>query len=149
PQGVWAVNAPREPIPVEPAATAAVAVVAEAEAVAAVIGAPEPVEEAPAPADAVPIQSAPEASAATVSVSIGNDVPTERLLGAIESVKGALAGRPGPLPVLLTISVAGATRQVRLPDRVAWDDRLADLVRRAAGVPVSVELRSGAEERLA
>jgi hypothetical protein len=70
-------------------------------------------------------------------------------LGAIESVKGALAGRPGPLPVLLSISVAGATRQVRLPDRVAWDDRLAELVRRAAGVPVGVELQAGTEERLA
>ena len=61
-----------------------------------------------------------------MSVSIGEDVPTDRLLGAIESVKGALAGRPGPLPVVLSISVAGATRQVRLPDRVAWDDRLAE-----------------------
>jgi hypothetical protein len=40
-------------------------------------------------------------------------------------------------------------RQVRLPDRVAWDDRLADAVRRAAGVPVTVELRPGAEERIA
>jgi len=45
--------------------------------------------------------------------------------------------------------VAGATRQVRLPDRVAWDDRLGEVVRRAAGVPVAVELRSGVEERLA
>ena len=84
-----------------------------------------------------------------MSVSIGDDVPTDRLLGAIESVKSALAGRPGPLPVLLSISVAGATRQVRLPDRVAWDDRLADTLRRAAGVALTVELRSGSEERLA
>jgi hypothetical protein len=76
-------------------------------------------------------------------------VPAEKLLGAIESVKGALAGRPGPLSVVLSLSVAGATRQVRLPDRVAWDDRLVEAVRRAAGVPVSVELRAGAEERLA
>ncbi len=50
---------------------------------------------------------------------------------------------------MLTLSVAGATRQVRLPDRVAWDDRLGEVVRRAAGVPVAVELRSGVEERLA
>ena len=35
------------------------------------IGAPEPLEETPAPSDAVPIQSAPEASAATISVSRG------------------------------------------------------------------------------
>jgi len=117
--------------------------------VAQAVGAPEPAEEPPAPLDAVPIQSSPVASTATVSVSIGDDVPTERLLGAIESVKGALAARSGPLPVVLTISVAGATRQVRLPDRVAWDDRLGEAVRRAAGVPVSVELRAGAEERIA
>ena len=122
---------------------------AESVMVAASMGAPEPVEETPAPDGAVPLQSAPVASAATVSVSIGDDVPTDRLLGAIESVKSALAGRPGPLPVLLSISVAGATRQVRLPDRVAWDDRLADTLRRAAGVALTVELRSGFEERLA
>ncbi len=97
----------------------------------------------------MPIQSAPEASAATVSVSIGDDVPMDRLLAAIESVKGALVSRPGPLPVLMSISVAGAVRQVRLPDRVAWDDRLGEAIRRAAGVPVAVELRAGVEERLA
>jgi hypothetical protein len=95
----------------------------------------------------VPIQSAPEASVATVSVSIGDDVPTERLLAAIESVKGELAGRPGPLPVVLSISVAGAARQVRLPDRVAWDERLGEQLRRATGVALEVELRSGVEER--
>jgi hypothetical protein len=115
--------------------------------VATAVGAPEPPEEPPAPLDAVPIQSSPEASVATVAVSIGEEVPTERLLGAIESVKGALAGRPGPLPVVLSLSVAGATRLVRLPDRVAWDDRLAELVRRATDVPVTVELRPGLEER--
>ncbi|MBA2634924.1 MAG: DNA polymerase III subunit alpha [Chloroflexi bacterium] len=145
-QGVWAGGTPREPIPVEAEARVAVAV---AEATAAAIGAPEPLEDTPTPADAVPIQSAPESSAATVSVSIDSDVPTDRLLGVIESIKTALAGRPGPAPVLLTISVAGATRQVRLPDRVAWDDRLGELVRRAAGVPVAVELRSDPEDRLA
>jgi hypothetical protein len=155
---VWG-GGDREPIAVQPAAPAAVAVVDPDEGedvatdaavvVAEAAGAPEPAEEPPAPSDAVPIQSSPVASAATVSVYIGDDVPTDRLLGAIESVKSALAGRPGPLPVLLSISVAGATRQVRLPDRVAWDDRLAELVRRAAGVPVGVELQAGIEERLA
>ena len=113
------------------------------------MGAPLPGDDPPAPRDAVPLQKAPVASAATVSVSLGDDVPTDQLLGAIESVKGALAGRPGPLPVVLSLSVAGATRQVRLPDRVAWDERLGEIVRRAAGVPVDVELRAGAEERLA
>jgi hypothetical protein len=80
---------------------------------------------------------------------MGDDVPVDKLLGAIESVKGALVGRPGPLPVVLNLSVAGAVRRVRLPDHVAWDDRLADAVRRAAGVPVTVELQPGAEERIA
>jgi len=139
-------NGRREPVPVE--ATAPVAVAMEAPAMVAV-GTVEPAEEPPAPLDAVPLQATPAGSSATVSVSIGEEVPTERLLGAIESVKGALIGRPGPLPVVLTISVAGATRQVRLPDRVAWDARLSDAVQRAAGVPVSVELQSTAEERLA
>jgi DNA polymerase-3 subunit alpha len=143
-QGVWS---GATPIAVEAPAPAAVAVV-EAVAVDSV-GAPEPAEEAPAPQDAVPIQSAPVVSGATVSISIGGEVGMDVLLGAIESVKGALVSRPGPLPVMLTISVAGATRQVRLPDRVAWDERLEDAVQRAAGVPVAVELRSGAEDRLA
>jgi biotin carboxyl carrier protein len=153
-QGVWAGgsgSAPRQPIAVEPGVPTAVAVaepdVAEDFAVSA--GAPEPPEETPAPRDAVPIQSSPVASAATVAVSIGDDVPTDQLLGAIESVKAALAGRPGPLPVVLNLSVAGAVRSVRLPDHVAWDERLGEVVRRAAGVAVSVELQPGAEERLA
>ncbi|MEO5986989.1 MAG: OB-fold nucleic acid binding domain-containing protein, partial [Candidatus Limnocylindria bacterium] len=144
--GVWAGSSggPREAVAVAPPPPVALAIDEP-------IGAPEPAEEPPAPVDAVPIQSSPEASTATVSVSIGEEVATDRLLGAIESVKIALAGRPGPLPVVLTISVAGATRQVRLPDRVAWDERLGDALRRAADVPLSVELSSGAaaESRLA
>ena len=80
---------------------------------------------------------------------MGEEVPSAQLLGAIESVKGALATRPGPLPVELWISVAGASRQVRLPDRVAWDDRLAEAVGRAAGVPLNVELRSSVDEPVA
>ncbi|MGH2446238.1 MAG: DNA polymerase III subunit alpha, partial [Candidatus Limnocylindria bacterium] len=149
-QGVWAngerqaIPVERQAIPVEPPPPAALAVADPGS-----LGLPEAPEETPAPADAVPLQSTPVATAATVAVSIGEDVPAELLLGAIESVKGALAGRPGPLPVVLSISVAGAVRQVRLPDRVAWDDRLGEAVRRAAGVPVAVELRAGAEERLA
>jgi DNA polymerase-3 subunit alpha len=151
-QGVWNGGGGRAPIAVEAPEPAAVAVAepeAAAEAVSTAVGAPLPGDDPPAPRDAVPLQKAPVASAATVSVSLGDDVPTDRLLGAIESVKGALAGRPGPLPVVLSLSVAGATRQVRLPDRVAWDERLGEIVRRAAGVPVDVELRAGAEERLA
>jgi hypothetical protein len=48
---------------------------------------------------------------------------------------------------VLSFAVAGANRQVRLPDRVAWDEGLADAVQRAAGVPVSVELRTSADQR--
>jgi hypothetical protein len=117
-------------------------------AVAETVGAPEPAEEPPAPTDAVPLQSAPEASAATVAVRIGDDIPSDRLLTAIESLKGALASRPGPLAVTLSISVAGASRQVRLPDRVAWDDRLAEALGRAAGVPVTAELQPSVDELL-
>ncbi len=147
-QGVWN-DAQRQAVAVEAAAPVAVPVEAEGQEVgpiAATVGAPEPAEEPPAPLDAVPIQSSPEASVATVAVSIGEDVPTEQLLGAIESVKVALSGRPGPLPVVLSLSVAGATRLVRLPDKVAWDDRLGELVRRAADVPLTVELRPAYEE---
>jgi len=156
-QGVWggasaAGPAPRQPVAVRPAPPAALPVTVDesrAEELSVAVGAPLPGEDPPAPRDAVPIQAVAAASAATVAVSIGEDVPVERLLGAIESVKGALVGRPGPVPVVLSISVAGATRQVRLPDRVAWDERLADAVQRAAGVPVSVELRGTLEERIA
>ncbi|MFN2418136.1 MAG: DNA polymerase III subunit alpha [Candidatus Limnocylindria bacterium] len=146
-QGVWS-DTDRHAIPVEVPAAAAVAVAAP-EVVAADIGAPEPAEETSAPADAVPIQTTPVGAAAIVNVSFGDDVSVDRLLGAIESVKAALGGRPGPLAVLLNVSVAGAVRQVRLPDHVAWDARLGEALRRAAGVPMTVELRSEAEERIA
>ncbi len=147
-QGVWNGGGGRAPIAVEAPERTAVAV-ADPEAVSSTVGAPLPGDDPPAPRDAVPLQKAPVASAAMVSVILGDDVPTDQLLGAIESVKGALAARPGPLPLVLSLSVAGATPQVRLPDRVAWDDRLGEVVRRAAGVPVEVELRAGAEQRLA
>jgi hypothetical protein len=120
-----------------------------AEELSATVGAPAPGEDPPAPIDARPIQAAPASAAATIAVSIGDDVPVDQLLGAIESVKSALAVRPGPLPVVLNLSVAGAVRQVRLPDRVAWDERLGEAVRRAAGVPVAVELQPETGERLA
>jgi DNA polymerase-3 subunit alpha len=154
-QGVWGGGSgPRQAVPVEPSPPVAVAVAEPepepvGEALSAAIGAPAPGEDPPAPRDAVPLHAAPVASAATVAVSLGDGVPADRLLAAIESVKGALSVRPGPLSVVLTLSVAGATRSIRLPDRVAWDDRLGEEVRRAAGVPVSVELRSGVEERIA
>ena len=97
-------------------------------------------DDAPAPADARPLSAAPPA-AGTVEIGFEDGLPMERLLPAIESVAAAIRGRPGPMPVVISIPVAGASRQVRLPERVEWDDRLVELVRRAAGLPVAVELR--------
>jgi len=77
-----------------------------------------------------------------VEVVFESDAPVERLLPAIESVTQYLRGRPGPIAVVLQVPVAGATRQIRLPDRVAWDDRIVEGVRRAAELPVAVELRA-------
>jgi len=119
--------------------------------------APEPVDEPTsaaadasdepsAPADAVPIQAAPAGAAASVEVVFESGAPVERLLPAIESVTQFLRGRPGPIAVVLQVSVAGATRQIRLPDRVAWDDRLVEGVRRAAELPVEVALRASQGE---
>jgi hypothetical protein len=102
---------------------------------------PDAADEPPAPRDAVPIQAAPAGAAASVEVVFESGAPIERLLPAIESVTQYLRGRPGPLAVLLQVPVAGATRRIRLPERVAWDDRLAEGVRHAAELPVAVELR--------
>ena len=104
--------------------------------------APETSDEPSAPLDAVPIQAAPAGAAASVEVVFESGAPVERLLPAIESVTQFLRGRPGPIAVVLQVSVAGATRQIRLPDRVAWDDRLVEGVRRAAELPVEVALRA-------
>ncbi|HEX6104808.1 MAG TPA: OB-fold nucleic acid binding domain-containing protein, partial [Gemmatimonadales bacterium] len=97
-------------------------------------------DDAPAPADARPLSAAPPA-AGTVEIGFEDGLPMDRLLPAIESVTAAIRGRPGPMPVVISIPVAGATRQVRIPERVEWDDHLAEAVRRAAGLPVAVELR--------
>jgi hypothetical protein len=102
----------------------------------------EPADEAPAPADAVPLQAAPAADAPTLEVAFDPSAPMDRLLPAIESVTRFLGGHPGPLAVLIEVPVAGATRQVRLRERVAWDDRVADGLRRAADLPLTVELRA-------
>ncbi len=99
-------------------------------------------DEPPAPPDAVPLAAVPMGAGGTVDIRFGPDAGVERILGAVESVTRAIRGRPGSLPVVISIPVAGATRQVRLPERVAWDDRLGDALSRAAGLPVAVELRS-------
>jgi hypothetical protein len=108
-------------------------------AAAAGVGSVE-TEEPPAPADARPLAVAPP-EAGTIQIGFEDGLPMERLLPAIESVTAAIRGRPGPMPVVISIPVAGAIRQVRLRERAEWDDRLAEVVRRAAGLPVAVELR--------
>ncbi|MDP9271618.1 MAG: DNA polymerase III subunit alpha [Chloroflexota bacterium] len=100
----------------------------------------EPAELTPAPADAIPLQTSPSGTAVEVTFDPG--ISVERLLPAIESVTAFLRGHPGPVSVVLEVPVAGATRQVRLPQRVAWDDRLSDGVQRAAELPVTVRLRA-------
>jgi hypothetical protein len=103
------------------------------------VGPPE-VDDAPAPADAVPLP-AMAVGAGTIAIGFEEGVSLDLLLPAIESVTQAIRNRPGQLPVVVSIPVAGATRQVRLADRAEWDERLAEQVRQAAGVPVAVELR--------
>ena len=114
--------------------------------VAIPVGPVEPGDEPPAPSDAVPIQSAPETGAGTIAIGFGEEIALDRLLGAIESLTETIRGRPGPLPVVISIPVAGATRQVRLPHRAEWDDRLAEQLSRAAGFALAVELRATAVE---
>ena len=97
-------------------------------------------DEPSAPADARPLAVAPP-EAGTIEIGFEDGLSMDRLLPAIESVTAAIRGRPGPMPVVISIPVAGAVRQVRIPERAEWDDRLAEVVRRAAGLPVAVELR--------
>jgi hypothetical protein len=106
---------------------------------------PELSDEPSAPADAVPLTAVPTGFG-TIEISFESSVGMDRLLPAIESVTAAVRSRPGGVPVVINIPVAGATRQVRLPHSAEWDDRLADVVRQAAGVPVDVELRAASAE---
>ena len=136
---------PRVAVPIEVAAGVAVSSVPgsrgepDEPAVPAAGPAPE-VDDAPAPSDAVPIQSAAVGVEGTVEVAFEQGTPADRIYAALEAIQGAIRGRPGPLPVV--IGVPGATWQVKLPERVAWDERLPEALRRAAGVTISVELRS-------
>ncbi len=98
-------------------------------------------DEPPVPREAVPLPAV-AGGAATVEVTFEPGAPVERLLPAIEAVTELLRAHPGSVPVLLEVPVAGARRQIRLPDCVAWDERLGDAVRRAAEVPVAVGLRA-------
>jgi hypothetical protein len=134
----------REPVSVGAAVPSGGAGAPEAVAVSPVKPRTEPVidpdDDPPVPAGATPLPAAAEGAAA-VEVSFEPDAPVARLLPAIEAVTELLRAHPGSVPVVLDVPVAGARRQVRLPDGVAWDDRLADGVRRAAGLPVGVALR--------
>jgi DNA polymerase-3 subunit alpha len=116
------------------------------------VGPVEPADESPAPSDAVPVRAAasegevPPRGAGTISIGFASEVDLERLLPAIESLTAAIRGRPGSLPVVINIPVAGATRQVRLPLHAEWDDQLGDLLTRAVGMPLAVSLLAVAVE---
>ena len=77
-----------------------------------------------------------------VEVAFESGAPMERLLPAIEAVTELLRGHPGSLPVLLEVPVAGARRQIRLPERVAWDDAAGRRGAPRGGLPVAVALRA-------
>jgi hypothetical protein len=98
-------------------------------------------DEPSAPVDAVPLQAAPAGVSATIEVVFEEGTPPDKLLPAIEAVTQALRARPGPLAAVLRIPMAGATHQVRLPEHAAWDERLPEQLRRAAGSELGVELR--------
>jgi hypothetical protein len=66
------------------------------------------------------------------------------LLDAIESVTSIVKQRPGALPVVLAVPVAGATRQVRLPQATGWDEALEAVLRREVTTDLSVERRPDA-----
>jgi hypothetical protein len=117
----------------------------ETVAVPVPIAVAETSDEPAVPAEAVPLPASPE-GAGTIAIGFGEGVAMELLLPAIESVTQAILDRPGPLPVVISIPVAGATRQVRLPHRAEWDERLAEAIREAAGLSLAVELRPAATE---
>jgi hypothetical protein len=99
----------------------------------------DPIEDdAPAPADAVPLQVAAEGVEATISITFGPGLSAERLQPALEAVQSVLRGRPGPLPAM--VSIEGVPWRVKLPEQVAWDEQIDESLRRAAGVPIRVEL---------
>jgi hypothetical protein len=98
-------------------------------------------EEPPAPADARPLPAVAEGVAGSLWISFGPDLPTDALLDAIESVTSIVRQRPGALPVVLAVPVAGATRQVRLPQATGWDEGIEAVLRREVSADLSVERR--------
>jgi hypothetical protein len=127
------------PVPVVAGSAAAVATATAPGEATVPVTAPEG-DEPVAPADAVPLQSAPVGMEGTVNVAFEPGTPADRVYAALSALQVAIRGRPGPLPVV--IGLGGAEWQVKLPERVAWDEHLPDALRRVAGVPLLVELRS-------
>jgi hypothetical protein len=106
----------------------------------------EAAEESPAPADAVPLRALPESGASVIAIGFEDGLAVERILPAIELVTNEIRERPGSVPVVINLPVAGATRQIRLPHRSTWDERLEETLRRASGLQLAVELRPGSVE---
>ncbi len=102
--------------------------------------APAPEEPAPA-AGSLPIPAVAEGAAGSLWISFAADLPIDTLLDAIESVTAIVRRRPGSLPVVLAVPVAGATRQVRLPQATGWDEELGAVLRREVPAALSVERR--------
>jgi DNA polymerase-3 subunit alpha len=98
-------------------------------------------EETPAPRDARPIPAVPEGAAGSLWISFAPDLSSDALLDAIESVTSIVRQRPGDLPVVLAVPVAGATRQVRLPQATGWDEEIEAVLRREVTAELSVERR--------
>jgi hypothetical protein len=126
----------------EPASPAGVATALEPPVATTTLEPPVPApEEPPAPADARPLPAVAEGVAGSLWISFAADLPSDALLDAIESVTSIVKQRPGALPVVLAVPVAGATRQVRLPQPTGWDEGIEAVLRREVAADVSVERR--------
>ncbi|HEX9738064.1 MAG TPA: hypothetical protein VGA91_02430, partial [Candidatus Limnocylindria bacterium] len=101
-------------------------------------------DEAPPAAGSLPIPTVAEGAAGSLWISFAPDLSIEALLDAIESVTTIVRRRPGTLPVVLAVPVAGATRQVRLPQATGWDEELEAVLRREVPAALSVERRLSA-----
>ena len=58
-----------------------------------------------------------------------------------QSVTSIVRQKPGALPVVLAVPVAGATRQVRLPQPTGWDEGIEAVLRREVSPQLRVERR--------
>jgi hypothetical protein len=102
------------------------------------------VEEAPPAAGSLPIPAVAEGAAGSLWISFAPDLSVDALLDAIEAVTTIVRRRPGTLPVVLAVPVAGATRQVRLPQATGWDEDLEAVLRREVPAALGVERRLSA-----